>query len=1421
MKNQIKTVLKLTCGALIIILTFFSFSHQAHAAPLVDIPISLTQPDGSALDCFASGDEFFNYLHDANGYLIIQHPQTGYYVYASIDGNAKLTVSNNVAVNYGYSYDQRLRISAASYFRDGITVGDIDFAVNSALIRSFDVPEFLEPPSAPSQAPSGGPDTVGITRANPVTGIHENVVIMICFAGENPTIYPEYANQVMSYFNNPNMSLKSYMRTVSRGVFEINSTLVGMDNATVLMYQDAHPRGYYQPYNAVTNPIGYVGDPTDSSAHEQREHTLLANAVRAVDGSSLLKGKNLDMDNNGWVDCVSFIISGSTTAWGTLLWPHSWVLYLEDATLNGKWVFDYTFYLQSMLGISVIVHETLHNYSYPDLYRYSGSGDPVGQWDVMATNTTPPQLPNTHTNLRYAGWGGPLVVISENGRYTLSPHGSKNGITAYAVPTAEANQFILLEYRSNRNGTGLDDQFNATSYYREGLTITRVNTAFSGNENTSYSTVGHFEDEVYIYRPNETGVNNAAGNTEQASLSASAARTSFGYDGGTGHNGYIYLFDGSNTDYVISNVSAADDTISFDIRIKPQSPGNTVSFVSGNNGSLSATCSGAAFSSGQTAPDGTSVIFTAEPDFNYIVDKWIVDGVAQPAGGNTLTLDNITASQTVIVTFKPDPDKTTAAPVITTYPSNLSSLNNETVVTVTLTTSTSGAKIFYTLDNTTPTTASIEYNGPFTVEAGSIYSISKRVTAYAVRGTDTPSGMVYIDLNFPDKKEYTILQISVGNPRNINVTSSDSLILEIKEEVSATPGKTIDIWAMPKGYMYIGTTAIPISAGGSGYKFTYTLPPVGLDLVQGIDMCTVTIPFGLFLNDAGHTLADWIASDDIARDDFRSYNVVVEAGAFANTLGVNNTFSANDVFFSASQVRPAIISITPKNGAQGVLTIGTIVIEFSKQMNKTGGSIDLSYTTPSGGSGSIGFSYGSWSADGRTHTMTFNRLTLGTTYTINVSGFLDPDDNIMLLDRTNKFTVGDLAIRVGNPQYTPVIASDSLILIFNRPVTAVAGKIITITAFTKSFEYSGTIATPVSANSGTVNTFNYTIPSEGLISSQSGDEYMVSIPFNQLMSTPTFSLATMINSQDDYDARRAYRVVVPAGAFVDEQGMETNSINLLGAFFSRSIVKPTIASITPADGKTDCAISGEIVIEFSKQMDKATTGTVSLTTIGALEPGVWSADGRIYTVPYSGLAAGRAYSIGIYGFSDPDDNVMNEHTSSFSTQATQKVTGIIRSYNPQNETLVELYLTGTEHLVASKTIDALSSGSGQITQEFTLEGVPEGVYDLVVSKQTHLSYTIIGVTVGSEDLDLSMDPDEKINTISLPCGDINNDGMINDDDLTILWLLVNYNRHINNAENPLCDLNGDGVINDIDLTILWLRNHYNKGATSVKYRDVG
>ncbi|HCC35193.1 MAG TPA: hypothetical protein DEQ02_05980, partial [Ruminococcaceae bacterium] len=655
MRKLSKSALSFTIHAFVmfVFVTFslcFLFIGEAFAAPLSDIPMSLTQPDGSTLECFASGDEYFNYLHDADGNLIMQNPETGYYVYASIYPGGKLTASIKIAMDDGYFYNRPSRTGSISRISsNGIGLEDVDFSVNSDLVSQPEEPS--KPDSA--QPENTDPQNIGITRANPVEGLHENIVVMICFADEDPVIEPAYADRVMGYFNGSGVSLKSYMKTVSEGLFEINSTLVGMDGDTVLMYQDINPRGYYQPYNAQTNPIGYAqgADPTDSGLKAGREYPLIRRAIEAINGSSLLAGKNLDADGDGVIDSITFVVSGEPTAWSTILWPHRWSGITGGTVyLNSKRISGYTFQMQSRIDVNIICHETLHDYSYPDFYRYSPAGGyPVQYWDIMSHDNSLPQFPTSHSRLRYSGWGDPLVEITENGRYTLSPTGSKDGITAYAVPTNDPNQFIMLEYRSDGNESAYDKYFRSGSYYGRGLTIARVNTARSGNEHRDWTMGTPYRDELYFYRPDETGYNLGNGNISYASLSVEAARTSFGNVTGTGYDGRIYLEDGSNTTYVVSNVSTAGETISFDLRIEDP-VANTVTYVVGSEGTVSATLNGNSFTSGTAVPSGSAVVFTTVPNENYLVDEWIVNGAVQSATGNSFTLSNITASSTVTVT---------------------------------------------------------------------------------------------------------------------------------------------------------------------------------------------------------------------------------------------------------------------------------------------------------------------------------------------------------------------------------------------------------------------------------------------------------------------------------------------------------------------------------------------------------------------------------------------------------------------------------------------------------------------------------------------------------------------------------------------------------------------------------------------------
>jgi hypothetical protein len=160
------------------------------------------------------------------------------------------------------------------------------------------------------------------------------------------------------------------------------------------------------------------------------------------------------------------------------------------------------------------------------------------------------------------------------------------------------------------------------------------------------------------------------------------------------------------------------------------------------------------------------------------------------------------------------------------------------------------------------------------------------------------------------------------------------------------------------------------------------------------------------------------------------------------------------------------------------------------------------------------------------------------------------------------------------------------------------------------------------------------------------------------------------------------------------------------------------------------------------------------------------------------------------------------------------VSGEIRSYNPDHPITIQLLKDGESVYTAkipATTWDQVGSDY-TLRQSFTCEDVAPGTYNLVITKAAHSRFTVMNVVVGDEDLDLSKDSRPEVQLMRLRCGDINDDGLVNDADLTILWRAGNYNKQSNEAENERCDLNGDGLINDADLTILWLAYNYNRGA---------
>ncbi len=432
---------------IVTILLFLLASNIVFAAYLRNVPVKITQPDGQVVDCFASGDEYYNWLHDAGNHTIIKDPENGVYVFAIIE-DGKLAPSEFVV---GKDDPQ------ASGIEPGLNVFPEKTLLKSARIE--------------------------LKSSNSTTGYLNNIVIFIRLADQEEfnTPFSDYQN----IFNGDDFSLLDYFSEISGDQLNIFSTFYPRpNNDLILSYRDSYDRNYYQAYNATSNPYGYSGD----DELTEREHTLLQNAVKFVKPAIEASGLEFDADQDGDVDNICFIIQGNVEGWSGLLWPHRWALYSKQVFINDLRVWDYNFQLSERTNVSVLCHEMFHTIGAPDLYHYESNGsNPVGGWDLMASDNA--QHTMTWLKHKYGNWFQNIPELNASGTYKLAAV-SVNPFACYKIPVPESfNEFFMVEFRKK---SGYDK--NLSWHYDEGLLVYRVNSQHDGNSTGP-------PDEVYVLRP--------------------------------------------------------------------------------------------------------------------------------------------------------------------------------------------------------------------------------------------------------------------------------------------------------------------------------------------------------------------------------------------------------------------------------------------------------------------------------------------------------------------------------------------------------------------------------------------------------------------------------------------------------------------------------------------------------------------------------------------------------------------------------------------------------------------------------------------------------------------------------------------------------------------------------------------------------
>ena len=495
------------------------------AAYLSNVPYTLRQPNGDTLQCLITGDEYYHYLHDSEGFTFVKNPQTGYYMYAEkVDG--KVVPSPYVAGKV-----------------DPRSVG----LVPGVRISAQEWQARRERMTVTAEYP-------GVRlRDDHNHGTLNNLVVFIRFADDED--FTQDPVTVYNMFNAPNsLSLKSYYKNASYNQLTIESHLFPTPSGTTIFsYQDSHPRSYYC-MQSEDYPDGYGEDDPDNDSYPrtEREMALVTNAIDYV-RDMIPNDLDIDFDNDDVVDNICFVIKGNVEGWSDLLWPHMWCLYTDEVFINGKQVWNFNFQLAdatSYFSVSVFCHEMFHTLGAPDLYHYDDEVGfaPVGPWDLMGQNGNVPQHSGVYMKHKYGNWVSEIPEITESGTYTLFPVSSETPERiGYRIPSEISSEFFVVEYRK-KTGT------NESALPGTGMLVYRINSEFDGNAGWN----GDDQlDEIYVYRLNGTLTEN--GNVNKAHFTQMQGRTELSY----ATNPRPFLSNGYISAIRLYDITVYEDSLTF------------------------------------------------------------------------------------------------------------------------------------------------------------------------------------------------------------------------------------------------------------------------------------------------------------------------------------------------------------------------------------------------------------------------------------------------------------------------------------------------------------------------------------------------------------------------------------------------------------------------------------------------------------------------------------------------------------------------------------------------------------------------------------------------------------------------------------------------------------------------------------------
>ena len=574
--------------------------------PYKDSVYEFRQPGGEKLRVHVDGNDYYAEQRTDDGSLVVYDAAKKGLCYAEVNAAGDDLVSTGVLATNA----QQRSFATADKKQKGLSPEARARKAKEKFEKTQN--RTLESAHKAAAAAASAPQSVA-----PVTGQVKGLTVIIDFPDVPGTITQAQVNSFlndMPYtgFGNA-QSVRGYWQSVSGGKLDYTNT-------TTLYYRAKKNKAYY------------ADSSLDSGVRSQE---LITEALNWLEYTQGFNFASLSVDANKRIRGLNFFYAGgSDSAWSKGLWPHmGWLnnQFCADGVCTGYYQITN---MGSSLSIGTFSHETGHLVmGWPDLYDYDGSSEGsaasyciMGFGSIGAQSQYRPVPPNGFFRFQ-VGWdtvtelNPALNASAPKGR--LSHTSGSHSLYRWTNP-AKTDEAFYLEaiYKSDQNLYQLGS----------GLAVWHVDPAGSNsNEWHPYVQMEHADGR----RDPEYNVNRG----DATDLYDGAIYKAF-YD--TVPNNYASRgtnsrwWSGTGSNFGLANISAAAQTISFDVVKGDGTPYGEVytGYLSGANASAIHPSPYFYYNGGTIK---ASLVGPSNADFELKLEKWNGSAWVQVASSTSPT----------------------------------------------------------------------------------------------------------------------------------------------------------------------------------------------------------------------------------------------------------------------------------------------------------------------------------------------------------------------------------------------------------------------------------------------------------------------------------------------------------------------------------------------------------------------------------------------------------------------------------------------------------------------------------------------------------------------------------------------------------------------------------------------------------------